>query len=456
MKMKKRVALLATSVLIAALILVGILYAAEIAVDTFDDVQGSQYPDLAPSPNEVVMRDPPDTLSGFILRSDSEVVTGTGVLGLERDLMITATSGTYANLTLDEGTPGDNELSFFMDTDCEGKASIQWDGEDGDPGTLDRDGLPAGHRDLTGGGTNDGFLIAVTYSDRRTDLSLEVYSNTSVATYTVRVPGNLDDSPSRMDIFMPFDDFNGDSSVFSSAGAVMLQIDGTVDSGLDFSADFFKVTSVREYGDLPTSTYGARTLDAYHIPGGLRLGNNVDAEAAPNDSSDTTGDDTDDFDDEDGITPTNNWSGGTGTIVAHVEGCPSAGCYINGWIDWNGNGYFTDTVDGASEHIFSETETSDCTPNYTFDVPSTFGNGCYYARFRICDGASTNCDDPGVDDTAVSNGEIEDYYWCWGPTAITLTDMTAHSNTLTIALGAVALAAVGLMGAVVILRRRRA
>jgi hypothetical protein len=434
--MKKRVALLATSVLIAALLLVGVVYAADVLIDDFDTT--FQY---HCTPFNAVF------CTAGSYGSDS----ASGALGGTRDISVTLISGSSLTFLSANGTTA-NELEFSAPSGVNAVGEVVWDG-DSDATTLDKDGL--GGLDLTDGGTNESIVVSVLYDDRQIDLTVEVYSNTNSALATVSLPGDLDEDPNRMDVVLPFTSFSGDTSVFSSAGAVRLRFSGA-SSAVDVNIDQIVATTLREYGDLPTDTYEARTLDAYHIPGTLRLGNNVDVESVPNDSSDTTGDDTDDFDDEDGITPTNNWSGGTGTIVAHVEGCPSAGCYINGWIDWNGNGYFTDTVDGASEHIFSETETSDCTPNYTFDVPSTFGNGCYYARFRICDGASTNCDDPGVDDTAVSNGEIEDYYWCWGPTAITLTDMTAHSNTLTIALGAVALAAVGLMGAVVILRRRRA
>lgn len=453
MKTKKRVTLLLVSVIIAVLILVVIVQAAEVDIDTFDDVQGSQFD----QDDEVSMRDPGFFVFGQWAMTNTEVVTGTGVLGVERDLAITRTSGSgsYVNLYLD--VENSDELKFNTGDGIRGVATIQWDGEDGDPHSLDADGL--GGEDLSDGGSNEGFLFVVSSSERLSEVTIEVYSNTAVATRTVGLPDDLADDPSRMDVFVPFTDFSGDAAVFTSAGAIVFFIDARLESNLDLAIDLFSATTVREYGDLPTATYEARTLDAYHIPGTLRLGNNVDAEGAPNESSDAAGDDEYDFDDEAGVgrTDSDTWSATNGaTVTVKYEGCTElGGCAIHGWIDWDRDGYFTGTL----EHVVSANETSDSATgkNYTFSVPSgtSFESDSYYARFRICEN-SADCDDPGVTDTGVSNGEIEDYMWSWQPTAITLTDITARSNSLYVALGAVAVAALGLMGTVVLLRRRRA
>jgi len=428
MTRRNRIILLSTSVLVAMLVLVGVVYAANVTIDTFNDVQASQYPDCGTvyptEGNQVRMQDPPEAPSeACVIQPDAEVVTGANVLGVERDLVVTATSGTNAGLTVDESN--DNELTVNSDANCRATAHVQWDGEDGDPHTLDRDGLKG--KDLTDSGTNEGILIRCTGSDVESDLTVEVYSNTRVATYTVRVPGAID---TLVDMFMPFDDFNNDTTVFTSTGAVVLYVDGTLDDRLDITLDVFKATTVREYGDLPTDTYGARTLDAYHIPGTLRLGDAVDSEAIPNDSTDTKGDDSDDFDDEDGVVGnTTEWSAGSrgGTLVVKWEGC--SGCYINGWIDWNSNGYFTDTVEGAPEHIINNENKSADDANgdpFTFDTPTSLTSTTpvtYFARFRICD-TSTGCDDPGTTDMG-GLGEIEDYLFEIYPTAVELSAFSA-------------------------------
>lgn len=418
--------------LVAALLVVGIAHAATVTIDTFDEVRGSQFPTspCGPNPTVVDMRDPPEVITGVCtLRSNSEVVTATtGVLGVERDLAVTATTGTYASLAVDEG--GDNELSLDVDSECEGLAHIQWDGEDGDAYALDKDGL--GGVDLSGEpNTNDGILLTVLNADHDASLTFSAYTDADYwSDMTIGIPG--DNALNRMDIFFLFSGFTSRGSSgavdWDDLGALVLEIDATIESDLDLIIDNIEANAVREYGDLP-SGYGTTILEANHIPQTLRLGHNVDAESDYNASDYCTGDDNSDFDDEDGVTPTSlPWSRGSngGELQVVVVGCASVGgCYVNGWIDWNSNNSFGDTVSGASEHVINnQNETTDGTKTYTFDTPTDFDAGYYYARFRICEG-STDCDSPTNSDTNVSNGEVEDYRWYWDPTAVKLTSFAA-------------------------------
>ena len=246
---------------------------------------------------------------------------------------------------------------------------------------------------------------------------------------------------------------------WSNLGALVLEINGRIQSDLDLTLDYIEADSTREYGDLPVSLYTTSILSATHIPKGMRLGHNCDTESSYHSSTNADGDDSSEADDEDGVAPSNlPWSAGSdgGEVEITMQGCStSVRCYVHGWIDWNGDGDFDDTVDGASEHIVNGySRTSDATVARSFDTPTSFSDGYYYARFRICPSASTNCDTPTTLDTDVSDGEVEDYRWALGPTAITLTSITARSTSIAVGLLAVALLGLGALGAISLLRRR--
>lgn len=429
---------------LVALLVVGVVYAATVNVDTFN--AGTH-----------------DLLADENTNTDSSSVNAgsTDVLGTYRDAEVNWVSGTGCNVTLkiDAGTSGGgtNELRFSNESGCTGSAEVIWDG-DNDASTLSYS--LNGANLLDSSPENDGIYIVVLNADRTANLTLTGYDDGSNYEESSMTINQGDQSIARMDLFFPFDDFSptGSGAAWGSLEALVLEITG--DQDLDLAIDYMEaMNAFREYGDLP-STYGT-LLDAYHEPHGLSLGVNLDAESTDNSSSEADGDDSNDYDDEDGIERVDlfnwyepNWEGG---VQITVNGCPQTYCYVYGWIDWTGDGDFNDTnlgSNGASEQVVSYGMGNGSRTRY-FDVPDNLSDGFYYARFRICEN-SADCDDPGTSDTVVSNGEIEDYRWAMDPTAITLTDITARSSTLTLALGAVALGAVGLLGAVVILRRRRA
>jgi hypothetical protein len=460
MKREKRIGLLVVSLLIAMLTLVGTVYAANVVVDDFEDGDWPEQSDSALCTSFFganYQRACAGTGCSSCTPSQNTYDASSGVLGTERDLTATRESASgFVYLTIDFGDNG--ALNFETGSGGLGDSAVIWDGDEGDDSTGTRAGVISTTGllgvDLTDGGTNEGFLLTVSSDDNEANLTLEVYSSTNVATTILALPGDIAGG-SRVDVFVPFDSFSGAQSVFTSAGAVRLGF-STVAEAVDLTADLFEATTAREYGDLP-STYGASVLDAYHIPQTLRLGSSVDGESTANISSDTTGDDSDDFDDEDGVTPVGQWSSGTngGTLEVTREGCAAitGGCYINGWIDWNGDGDFADALEHVIQNV-NETTDDDVGEQYSFEVPTGFGGQYYYARFRICEG-STDCDDPDTTDTNVLNGEIEDYRWYWGPTAITLTDITARSTPTTAILIAAGVVGLGALAVLALARRRR-
>lgn len=401
--------------------------------------------------------------------------TGTP-LGGDREATLTWVSGAgAANVAIDNSNT--NRLNFNQDNGVRSIAVLRWDGTDAQA-TVNNQNL--GNVDVTAGG-NDGFHFEVVNDDIRATVRFRVYSNAG-ADWSQRVlnlPGGIN-FPAHVDFFLPFGPGNGwtigggAGANFASVSSIEVEIDGTVLAGADVSVDFFDADDFREYGDLPgaaqggPTSYSAAIVDAYQIPQGLRLGSDVDVEAVSQPDvpagTTTSGDDTTatpgEVDDEDGVAPSPgiNWAVGAagGSVDFTVAGCATfpTPCRLNGWIDWNRDGDFADT----DEQVFNDFAVNFNADyfNQTFSIPAgtTFG-GNFYARFRVCNAAGT-CNAP--DATNITNGEIEDYRWGFGPLAVTLNNLEAtadaQNNTAALVLAATVVVALGLAG--MALRRRTA
>lgn len=344
-------------------------------------------------------------------------------LGDERDIVVTHVSGP-GSVSMAVNFLNSAWLAYTSGSNVTGKGFVIWDGDDNDaftsPHTM--------NVDLEGGGTNDGFHIEVIDNDRPVRVVIRVYSSaTEWSEASFITPGNIL-FPNHVDFFLPFSNFTQGAgaaaeAVFTGVSAVELELDGTVSTSADISMDFLDVDNFRDYGDLP-DTFGAAT-DASHIANGLRLGTQVDIEASKPAAPGTTAnvDDNTEADDEDGVarTPGVNWSVGPGggQINFSVNGCTAAPCYLNAWMDSNQNNAFD-----AGEELLIDFPVGNS--NYTavpVTVPGTTTfNTAYYVRFRICN-SPTDCADQISD---VTGGEVEDYYWSFGPTAVTLSFLDAR------------------------------
>jgi hypothetical protein len=123
-------------------------------------------------------------------------------------------------------------------------------------------------------------------------------------------------------------------------------------------------------------------------------------------------------------------------------------------MDWTGDGDFDD----AGENIINNQFLNAGQTQVTFSIPvGTLLSGEFFARFRLY--ASPNGTDcsgvtPSVNGAA-TNGEVEDYVFDPGtPTAVTITNLTAHgrASALALALGVGGLLV--LASAAYVLRRR--
>lgn len=391
----------------------------------------------------------------------SNSVAASAVLGLERDVVVTATGD--LNGSLQESRfrtlfTGGGRASIATDPDVQSFVRLDWDGTDGNALNLNPNGL--GGFDLTDGSTNSGLFLSILFDDRPVVATFRVYSGTNWSYYTLQLPGFIDQASNRVDFFVPFSFFStgGGSGVnFNSVGAVSLEIDGSASPGFDLVLDTVEASSRTEYGDLPDVYSTTLVSDgARHVLlTGLRLGNSLDSEADGNPSSTATGDDTQSTpDDEDGVLRPSSlkWTPGiTGSLLVTVKGCQGV-CYLHGWVDWNSDNSFSQVGD----EIINRT-VGDGTSTNTFNVPASAAMpGTLYARFRLCGGASGS-NDCGTPSGASTTGEVEDYAWDFGPLAVTLESLQAQPVTTSpvLPLALVGGAAVILIGTVFFTRRGR-
>ena len=158
-----------------------------------------------------------------------------------------------------------------------------------------------------------------------------------------------------------------------------------------------------DFGDAPTQYPTLLTDDGarHNLEGGLTLGASVDYEADGLPSLDASGDGLDD----DGVVfldPDDNVTTGISAsdVFATIEVTVSGDGYLQGWIDFNGDGAWD-----ASEQIVTDVFVTAGVNTISFAVPtgSDFVVGETYARFRLSSEA-------GIGVTGLApDGEVEDY-----------------------------------------------
>ncbi len=188
--------------------------------------------------------------------------------------------------------------------------------------------------------------------------------------------------------------------------------------------------STLDYGDLPASYNITRLGDngSRHVIGSLRLGAQVEADPDGQESSDASGDTGDD-----GVTRDmhDNWTNGaTVDVYLDLQGSTASGqADVGMWIDWNGDGDFTD----ADEFFSYSGLTVGSVNTVQVTVPGsseyTVGHDLF-VRVRAFDPANLpgGSLDSGDYVGLASNGEVEDYFWRFGPTAVTLEVLQAVSG----------------------------
>ncbi len=238
-----------------------------------------------------------------------------------------------------------------------------------------------------------------------------------------------------------------------------------------------------DYGDLPNE-YGMTLFSedgARHKPilcqaseenCDVWLGTHRDAEYEGNPHSAATGDDGHNTNDEDGVVRSTSWGGGSGKVFVTVNG-PSC---LMGWVDFATvneedelvnlapDFKFTEVISGTTytEKVIDNHYLGNGTHELTFALPLDFANTVVFARFRLSpyDPSKGNsrgqCNQPAAALTGlVIGGEVEDYYWQFGPTAVEMRKLSAAPQQSAGGLGLAMLGLGASLTAFFVGRRRR-
>jgi hypothetical protein len=413
---------------VLALVVYGLVWAATVQIDAFS-VEAQTL-----------------TVSSGTTTDDNFTANNSSILGDERDAYLELFAGTSTS-NLDINAGGSGVVAFSAGSGDDLEASIVWDGDDDDATSIDYTGL--GGVDLLDT-TNDGIVITVVdWEGNALDMDMVIYTDsTHYSTAKLEFRGGGSIVPAApVDYALSFDDdFTTGSgasgpATFSNVGSIELIV-RTVDNGADISFGLTLAGPTRDFGDLPAAYAGITTEangGARHTVGATYFGSDVDAELDVDTPSDGDSDDNNN-DDEDGVTRVGKWTEGTdGGEVSFTITSPMVNSYacVDGWIDWNDDGDFQDTVDGAAEHVIDSVLLYDLgfldNLNQTFDVPDPATDdvfaGTYYARWRLSpdtDGDGDCNDEVNVGTSGyVTDGEVEDYKWEFGPNAVTLSAIDA-------------------------------
>ena len=438
------------------LMVTGMALAGRIAIDHFDEAP-------AGTTTSVLVASPvTPTLSGSF--------TATTSIG-ERDVIVHLTSMTgtlTSQSTTENGTPVRHYTEFIASPNASGTITYQWDGPDHSP-TLS---FGLGSLDLISG-TNVALHVEVVQASHPVSMSIIAYTNaTQYSSYVLSVPAIPPDS--HVDFLPLFNNFTkvGGGANFADINALVVVVTSDYPGGspgTTFQLDFLEASARRDYGDAPVS-YEQNDPASHSADGGVRLGENIDTEPAgfiPV-TTDATGDDITQSDDEDGVTPTGNWVT-QGSILVDLEGvlepAPRAAC-LSAWVDYPGSS----PVFSPNEKVLDnyQLDASDIGQQtlitFTLATTNTIAgnvNGAF-VRFRLRPEVLTfdgNCsNESSIGPTGyVEMGEVEDYLWTFGPTAVTVSSLQARSSSTiaVLVLVAAGLLAVGALGVFAFARRRR-
>jgi len=181
---------------------------------------------LAQNRVDVLVLDPftPDTDPLIILVQSSSLpqslsgsTSDTAIVGGERDLLLTATSGSD-NSIITSGV-SDGQWSVSTPHDAAGFSVMQYDGIDGST-TLNPTGLNG--LDLTSGGADS--LHCFIQSDHATTYTFTIYSAAGSSVFVANVAG----TDSLTEFFLAFNDFTG-TATFGSVGAIEIRVEALVD-----------------------------------------------------------------------------------------------------------------------------------------------------------------------------------------------------------------------------------
>jgi hypothetical protein len=173
--------------------------------------------------------------------SASTVVTGVGILGGEREISVTRTSGPVVTMS-----SGSGSLAYGQIAGALGTGTVIWDGVDGG-GTLDPTGL--GGVDFTDGAASTAITIPILFSDLPGVLRLTAYTDgANWSQAVIGLPGNIPPDPQSAltVLFSSFSVLGGSGADFGNIGAFVLEVDGTGHAGLDLETGTIETVATPE------------------------------------------------------------------------------------------------------------------------------------------------------------------------------------------------------------------
>jgi len=168
----------------------------------------------------------------------SDWVSGPGIVGGERDVTLSLTSGVGVTAITSGG-----EFAYGHISSSEATITMTWDGPDASA-SLDATGL--GGLDFTDAGVSTGFALSLLFNDFAAPILLTVYTDVvNFSQAAANLPGNIPPDP-QIVLEMLFADFTiagGTGADFANVGAMTMTIDGSATAALDVSLDFIETTT---------------------------------------------------------------------------------------------------------------------------------------------------------------------------------------------------------------------
>jgi hypothetical protein len=150
-------------------------------------------------------------------------VSGSGILGGERDIEVSLTSGTTAGDSIGSGVSG-GMFSQSQDASIMGSSRIVWDGTDG-ASAVNPIGL--GSIDLTAGGSQDALVIQLGSSDTTFTVMIEVWTDAgNASSLSVQLQGPVASPTSFTLPYVSFSTTLGTGADFTHVGAISFTVVG--------------------------------------------------------------------------------------------------------------------------------------------------------------------------------------------------------------------------------------
>ena len=164
-------------------------------------------------------------MAASFMTTDSGSVIGPGIIGDERDAVVTWTSGPVFS-ELDVVSAGTGFLSFSLGANTMGSTALTWDGNDSSP-TDDFTGLSGA--DLTDSNMSNAMRFDVVFDDLAVDINITVWTDASNASSAIlSLPGGIVSSTDFDVFFASFTPILGTGADFANVGMIRVEIDAAL------------------------------------------------------------------------------------------------------------------------------------------------------------------------------------------------------------------------------------